>query len=498
MEKEKTVVSAALTKAESYIAANKNKVNFRYRPRYHLTAEIGWINDPNGFCWYNGRIHEFFQYNPYDSVWGPVHWGHVVSDDMIKWERLPVALAPDMQYDDRFGCFSGSATVKDGKLFLMYTGVGKEELQQQCLAASDDGVNFVKFSENPVIGEDNVPDGASPKDFRDPFVYVRDGIYYCLVGTKCAGYGNIAMFRSDDLKNWSFVGYAFRQGKGQYVSEGVCECPSRAQFGDREVLFYSPQFLKPQAGKFRNIHSSVYIVGSFNYDTGEFVGGELQETDSGFDFYASQVTVLPDGRTVMTAWMQMWDRNIPSSADGWAGCMILPRELALKGDRLIQTPVREIKLYREGECAAEDIQLESEVRQLPAFYGDSSEISFTICKGTAKKSGIEFYRGGTHCTRLYYDATSDSIVLDRGCSGVDLKGKEQDEIYWVRSVAAPSDDSIDIRILLDNTTAEIFIGNGQSVLSANIYADATDDGVAFFAEGGTAEIKNAKKFTIRV
>ncbi len=136
-------------KANAYIQAEKGNVNSIFKPQAHLTPETGWINDPNGFVYFRGEYHLFYQFNPYESVWGPMHWGHAKSKDLVNWEHLPVALAPDKDYD-KDGCFSGSAIVKDDVLWLMYTGhIVNEDgtvSQVQNMAFSTDGIHFEKLS----------------------------------------------------------------------------------------------------------------------------------------------------------------------------------------------------------------------------------------------------------------------------------------------------------------------------------------------------------------
>ena len=161
-----------------------------WRLKFHLMPPEGWLNDPNGLCYFNGEYHLFYQYHPYNSHWGPMHWGHAVSKDLLHWKYLPAALAPDMEYD-RDGCFSGSAiTLDDGRHMLMYTGVGKEtqadgscrEVQTQCIAVGN-GADYEKYPENPVLDETDLPEGSSRFDFRDPRIWRgADGKYYCAVG----------------------------------------------------------------------------------------------------------------------------------------------------------------------------------------------------------------------------------------------------------------------------------------------------------------------------
>jgi beta-fructofuranosidase len=165
------VDSYTIERANAYIRETANRVNPRYKGVFHFSPPVGWLNDPNGLCFFRGRYHLFYQYHPYGTEWGPMHWGHAVSDDLLSWEHLPVALAPGHSAGprrgvssenrgsppdtacDSFGCFSGSALVVrrgdlSDRLYLLYTGVRKNtqgrELQQQCLAWSDDGLNFTK------------------------------------------------------------------------------------------------------------------------------------------------------------------------------------------------------------------------------------------------------------------------------------------------------------------------------------------------------------------
>ncbi|MDE6963821.1 MAG: glycoside hydrolase family 32 protein, partial [Lachnospiraceae bacterium] len=179
------MISQTLREARKYEEATEKMISGNDRPEFHLSARVGWMNDPNGFSFYNGQYHMFYQYHPYDNIWGPMHWGHAVSSDLLRWEFLPAALAPDEPYD-RDGCFSGSAvTLPDGRQLLMYTGVIKErlknggvsEVQTQCLALGD-GTDYEKYEKNPVLDEKDLPEGASKYDFRDPKMWRReDGTY---------------------------------------------------------------------------------------------------------------------------------------------------------------------------------------------------------------------------------------------------------------------------------------------------------------------------------
>ena len=175
-----------LQKARAYEAEHGAAISPAERPAYHMTPYVGWLNDPNGFSYYKGQYHQFYQYNPYDVRWAPMHWGHAVSTDLLHWEYLPCALAPDSPADNGPGCFSGSATeMDDGKQLLMYTSVIAEkqpngemrDIQTQSIAIGD-GLDYEKPACNPVLTQKDLPEGFSKFDFRDPKIWREaDGTY---------------------------------------------------------------------------------------------------------------------------------------------------------------------------------------------------------------------------------------------------------------------------------------------------------------------------------
>ena len=267
------------------------------------------MNDPNGFVQYKGQYHMFYQHFPYKSVWGPMHWGHAVSRDLISWTYLPVALAPDQTYD-KDGCFSGSAMEKDGRLYLMYTGhiiTGPDKdnnyIQKQNMAVSSDGVVFEKLADNPVIDNSQIPEGASLKDFRDPKVFERDGSYYVVLGSNDGkGNGQILLYRSEDLIHWTFVN-VMAQSDGTLGDNW--ECPDLFALGGRDVLLMSPQRVPAQGDDYRNLHSTTYMLGELDTVSGKFHYDAYLPVDYGFDFYAPQTTRDDQGRRIMIGWMDM-------------------------------------------------------------------------------------------------------------------------------------------------------------------------------------------------
>ena len=219
--------------ANNYGELMKETVPDTYRHRYHLMPSYGWMNDPNGFLYDGEKFHLFYQANPYDAVWGNMSWGHATSADLLTWEDQGFAITPDQPYDKN-GCFSGGAAMVDGTLRLLYTSVGEGNVQTQSMATSYDGVSFSKSSLNPVIGT-SMSMGSRATDFRDPYVFLRTGAYYCLIGSKHVdGDGAVLLYRSDDLMQWRYVGRAWKDGR---THNGTYECPAFATFGNVDALF---------------------------------------------------------------------------------------------------------------------------------------------------------------------------------------------------------------------------------------------------------------------
>ncbi|WOO86679.1 GH32 C-terminal domain-containing protein [Mollicutes bacterium LVI A0039] len=307
------------------------KVDTQYKPRIHYAPRQGWINDPNGISYYDNKYHLFAQHYPHDSVWGPMHWSHAVSEDLITWEHLDIALSPDMEYD-KGGCFSGSAIKIDGKHILYYTSVEKNGNQQQSMAIGD-GEKYEKYSGNPILTSDKLPDKYIQGEFRDPKVFIRNNKYYMLLGTKTKDLcGAIIVYISKNGYDWEFLNEVISSTE---CEDGVYECPDLITIDDKDILIYSPINKSEEDYKYLNVSSTVYEVGKFNLDSGKFVSEYKDELDFGFDYYAPQVYNY-DGKHHIVAWMQMWGKEIPTNTrqHGWSGQMTLPRELELNDNKL--------------------------------------------------------------------------------------------------------------------------------------------------------------------
>ena len=322
------MTSQTLREARKYEEASEKMISGEERPAFHLTPRTGWMNDPNGFSWYGGKYHLFYQYNPYDSQWGPMHWGHAVSRDMLHWEYVPAALAPDGAWD--------RVALPDGRHLLMYTGVVRErqanggygEVQTQCLAVGD-GTDYVKYEKNPVLDEKDLPEGASKFDFRDPKVWQNaDGTYSCVFGNALAdGDGQVLLYGSKDGFQWEFQKVLI-SNNGRFGR--MWECPDFFPLDGKWVLITSPQDMLPSGFEYHNGNGTLCLIGDYDRETQEFTENTDQSIDYGIDFYAAQTVLTPDGRRVMIGWMQNWDTCSyrRKHDEAWFGQMSLPRELS--------------------------------------------------------------------------------------------------------------------------------------------------------------------------
>lgn len=459
-------------KADIFIKENMHKVNPRYRHKYHLMPPLNWCNDPNGLIDIDGVYHVFYQANPYQAVWGPMHWGHQISTDFIKWQLLPTALAPGKGYDHKFGAFSGSSLYEDGKLYLFYTATNK--FQNQALAVSSDGVNFHKKKVLLFNGR-NLPKGYSNADFRDPKAFKYKGKYYFICGNRndLTQDKQIILFESFKITGpYQFKNVFYKQNN----IGGITECPDLFFTKDKAVLLFSPQQLKNDVKyQFQNNDSCVYTIGTLTDDMCFHNETELQEFDYGFSFYASQIMPTNDGRNVLIAWMRSWAEENVTKDDHWCGSMVLPREVELRNQHLYQKPVREVYNYLSNIIKVPDLMLNNESKKL--FTASVSRITVDIRLNEQKDGviGLELFKNSTYATKLYYDYHEELLVLDRNNAGNKLDG--------IRYAKIDSKEILKLEIFLDVSSLEVFVNNGMFTMTAMICAPETATEVCAYATG---------------
>ena len=474
-----------LKQAIDYIKCNETTVDSTYRQKYHIMPKIGWMNDPNGFSYYKEEYHLFYQYHPYSSVWGPMHWAHVKSKDLINWEELDIAIAPDEEYD-MSGCFSGSAIEKDGKLYLMYTGhkdIGhpNEIRQVQCMAVSEDGIRFEKYENNPVIGTESLPEEAKEQDFRDPKVYKKIDKYYSVIGSRNIDEsGQILLYSSKDLEKWDYEGNILQSNNG---FGKMWECPDLFELEDKDILIMSPQFLEPRGNSYWNIYSSTYMIGKLDYNSCKYSIEKTEEIDYGFDFYAPQTLIDDKGRRIMIAWMQMWERNFPTNDNkhNWAGCMTIPRELKLVEDVLYQIPVEELRYLRKNEVSYENINIKNNTK-LENIKGQTIELELEIDMKNSNEFELLLLKGKNQETSLKYIKSEELLVFDRYKNGQDLGGVEMDLKTYRQTNISLVDNKLKLNIFIDRISVEIFINGGLKTMTSTVYPDKESDNIEFYCD----------------
>lgn len=470
----------SLDKARKY--EKENRIPREERPLFHVTPPVGWMNDPNGFSVYQGKIHLFYQYHPYSKEWGPMHWGHQVTKDLIKWKPCPIALAPDMPYDEA-GCFSGSAIETEEGHVLIYTGVQKDEqgcnVQNQCIAIGD-GVNYKKIEGNPVVTGEMLPEGYSRVDFRDPKVWEENGIYYMLTCSRDEkNGGNLTLFSSPDLRKWKYEG-VFLQHMRSFGS--VWECPDYFVLDGKAILIFSPPDMQAKENKFHNGNNALCMIGDFDGERRKYIGSYPVALDFGFDFYAPQTTLLPDGRRVMIAWMQSWHNLYSPESQKWQGMMTLPRELSIRNGKLIQQPVRELAQYHKYKIRYANVKING-ITTLVGVYGRTADIIVEIHEGDFREFCIELAKDSDYHTRISYFKDSRILEIDRTYSGMnrDVACVRRAEVK--KDSENPSDNVIKLRIILDCQSMEVFVNDGEMVLSTVICTPMQAQEVSFFCDG---------------
>ena len=482
--------------SETKVAENQTVVDDNeklYRPNFHFTPNKGWMNDPNGMFYYNGYYHLYFQHYPDSTVWGPMHWGHATSTDMISWKEQPIAL-----YPDELGLiFSGSAVVdlentsgfsEENKtpVIAMFTHhdmeadkAGKTADETQSIAYSlDEGLTYAKYKGNPVIKNPDIP------DFRDPKVnWDEERKQWTMV---LAAGQEIKFYASKDLKKWELLS-TFGEGIGNH--DGVWECPDffplpvQGTDETKWVLFVSINPGGPNSGS-----ATQYFVGDFDGKTfkidDDFQKAQAKEhsfwVDHGRDNYAgvtwSNVTTSEGGR-LFIGWMSNWlyANQVPTEA--WRSATTVARELRLiKGTdtyRLISNPVKELNGYRAKKVADTAISIEGKTVLTTSTTIDLSktEINFEIPDVTKGKYTFILSNSKGDELRFGYDATEKQFFVNRKKSGkIDFSDKFSDRIAKAPRTANSND--LTGKILLDKTSIELFYDNGQTVMTEIFFPNA--------------------------
>lgn len=455
---------------EAYLEQRRKLAHDFHRPIYHFLAPANWMNDPNGLIQWDNHYHLFYQHNPESAGFGRMHWGHAVSDDLIHWRDLPIALTPTPGGPDERGCWSGCAVNSDGVPMIIYTGVRGEryEFQTQCIATSHDQLlTWEKYSGNPVLSE--IPaQSRQDYDFRDPFVWRNGNTWYLILASRIKDVGGaVFLYQSPDLIHWEFlhpllIGSLDKNGS-------VWECPSFFPLGDRWMLTV--------AGKGGNIpFTAFYFVG--DYVNQRFIS-EVEGTLDYAYFYAPFTMRDEKDRRLLFGWLRE-GRSVESHmAAGWAGTHAIPRELSLRHGQLHVQPIPELNGIRGEQADFANIQLSDEDRVLDV-QGLALDIAAEFEVAGPVGLALACSPDGSEQTRLSYDPGAKRLIVNRNQSSLE-PGNETFPLEAPHELSPG--EPLNLRILLDGSVLEI-VANGRTSVCSRIYPSRADcRGIRLFGQG---------------
>lgn len=464
-----------------------------YRPQYHFTPERNWMNDPNGMVYFDGEYHLFYQYNPHGITWGHMSWGHAVSNDLLHWEHLPIAL----EEEDGIMIFSGSAVVDEKNtsglclpdqpcLVAIYTG-HTEEIQNQHIAYSHDkGRSWTKYDGNPVLD-------INKKDFRDPKVFWHDELNQWVMSVALPTEHLISFYSSPDLISWNFLSSFGPEGE---ISR-IWECPDLFKMPVRGTDLEKWVLLVSYNGEGGS--DMQYFIGEF--DGKNFINDNPKEMvlrpDHGSDFYAAVTwDNTPDDRRILLGWISNWQYGKYFPTFPWRSAQSIPRTIELvnttEGIRLTQKPIQEIQKLRIDLENLSNIKIKGEHKLETA--GKALEILIEIDPGEAQEFGLKVFKGKENETLIGYDVARNSLFIDRRKSGITNFHEAFPDIYY-----APLDldgKYLTLNILLDHSSVEVFSNDGLSVLTCRVFPAEDDTSVEIYSIGGDIEIQRFNSWKI--
>lgn len=439
------------------------------RPTFHVVAPGNWMNDPNGPIYYKGYYHLFYQHNPYGDDWGNMHWGHVRSRDLARWEHLPIALWPSRTLGEDH-VFSGSATIgPDGRPLAFYTSIGPRPPEQWAAVPEDDDlVRWRKHPANPVLTEALHGD-VKVHEWRDPFVFpVGDETYMVLGGNLNASAGGqavVLVYRAEDrdLTRWSYRGVLFRHPDPEVKN---IECPLLVPSGDRWLLIVSQG------------QPVDWFVGDLDPATMRFTPAGRGKIDFG-QLYAPNVLMNdPEGRRILWGWVN----GVPGGK-GWRHCLTLPRVLTISDDgRLAQAPARSLETLRGPRRAVEGVVLRPGPNPLEGVRGEALEVRATIRPGGARVVGLDVLRSED-------GSRSAPIRYDREAGMLDVAGSRA-------PFALGPGEPLDLHVFVDHSILEVSADRGRVWITRVVDYRPGEVGVSAHAEGGEARLEGLESWPL--
>lgn len=420
-------------------------INDKYRLNFHLMPPSGWLNDPNGLCQFKGTNHIYYQYSPFTTGWGMKLWGHYTTTDWVTYQDCEPFLFSDIP-EDTDGVYSGSAFIKNDKIYYYYTGnvkyldgdydyINNGREQNVIFITSEDGYSHT--SKKIVLRNENYPENMSCH-VRDPQIFKEDSLYYMVLGARTKDdEGCVLIYCSENLENWN---YHMTIGIGEKFGY-MWECPAIIDFSGKKYLLVCPQGVSQNGYDFANIYQTGMFEIDLNLKEKVYVLKAFKELDRGFDIYAPQVFKDENQRTILIGWMGIPDAdytNEPTVEKGWHHALTMPRELKIIDGKICQKPLNEFKKLRVSEnknidCSVENAEIEVEFyscKKLEIILRDEIEITFEneILTLNLEKCG--------------YGRTTRSVNIST---------------------------LNNLQIFLDNSCIEIFVNSGEEVFSSRCY-----------------------------
>ncbi|WP_053362290.1 sucrose-6-phosphate hydrolase [Bacillus sp. FJAT-27251] len=454
----------------------EKSANSPWKPTYHIHPQYGLINDPNGLAYFNGEYHVFYQWYPFDATHGMKHWAHAKSDNLVNWERLPVALVPVEDYESH-GAYSGASLEVDGKLYMYYTGnikySAEERSANQCLAIMDTDGNITKYENNPLI--EGVPEGYTGH-VRDPKVFEKDGRYYMLLGAQRTDLtGAIIVYESENAIDWSFKG-ELNMNLEFPESVYMLECPDYFELDGKDVLVFSPQGLQPEGHFYNNVYNVIYVLGKLDVESLDFKVESYEEIDNGFDFYAPQTFAGKNGERQLFAWAGSGEVEYPSDKEDWAHCLSIPRQLGISGGKLVQKPAEELKLLRIDSESGE-LVLNAGSKEV-GNSANQYELEMFLDGEEAGRFGLELFASETEGLLIEFDSKQQTVSVNREKFEAAFGG----EYGFVRT-ASLNGGTVKVQVFVDRSIAEIFINDGEAVFTARVFPKEGSTGIRLFSDG---------------
>lgn len=477
--------------SDTFDTTNREK----FRPVYHFTPAYGWMNDPNGMVYKDGEYHLFYQYNPYGSMWGNMHWGHAISKDLVSWEHQPVAISPDALGT----IFSGSCVVDTdntagfgaGAIIAFYTSASDRQVQSMAYSL-DNGRTFQKYDRNPILT-------STDRDFRDPKVFwhadTKKWIMILAVGQE------MQIYSSPNLKEWA---YESSFGEGHGVHAGVWECPDLFELPVRGtelkkwVLLCNINPGGPFGGS-----ATQYFVGTFDGKTFTNESPNLTKwMDYGKDHYATVTwSNAPKDRKIAIAWMSNWDyaNNVPTMQ--YRSANSVPRDLELftrNGQTYLSSLPSPEMLKLRGKAQKKGsfkVDRSHEINQLLADNKGTYELEIEFKNNNADVMSLQLFNSKGEEVELYYNLLDNRFTMDRRNSGQTSFSKT-----FASATIAPisAQKEYTLRLLIDRSSIEAFDGNGEFVMTNLVFPEEPYNRISFNAKGGSFTVTSFTVYDLSI